>query len=113
MALVRQLGGCIVGSEAKTVSTTVVGLTATKYIKSVQGENLGNVLRANYAFVTVEDNPVRVQLDPLGTAPDASSNGHEFAAGDSFIIEGSGVIAGARFIRTGGTDGVLQVTYFN
>jgi hypothetical protein len=111
MAMFSFQGKPVLASEAKTVSTVVVTLTAAKYTKA-GGNTASDLRKANSAFVTVEDQPVRISLDPAADAPTAATNGHEFAAGDSFLVEGHSAIVNLRAIRTGGTDGVLQVTYF-
>lgn len=98
----------VIGSETVTVSTTAIGLTSTKY--KVAAGSLGDRMYAKEAFVTVEDNQVRWNLDPAVTVT-ASTNGHEADAGDSFSIHGVTAMDNFRAIRTGGADGVLRISY--
>jgi hypothetical protein len=110
MAIHASLGKPVLASEELTIADSVLGLTSTKYRKQVGG-NASDLYSANSAFITIEDQPLRINLDPAVTVS-ATANGHEFAAGDSFIVEGAANIANLRAIRTGGTSGVLHVTYF-
>lgn len=64
---------------------------------------------ANVATVQVQAQPVRMRLS--GGAPTAVL-GIAWAAGDLFEIEGRELIQAARFIREGGVDATLFVTYF-
>lgn len=82
--------------ESVTVSTTAVTLTAATYT------NCDN------ALITVETDQVRFRLD--GVAP-TSSVGHVLDAGDTLILDSADQIVGARFIRSGGSDATLRVSY--
>jgi len=91
--------------EAVTIADTSggVGLTATKY----QNEN-GHGVKASRAVMTLETAQIRYNYD--GTAP-TSATGHILNANDVLVLVGGDAIQNFRRIRTGGTSGVLQVTY--
>lgn len=95
-------------SEAITVSTNAIGFTATKILVNATG---GRHRRAVRAFVTVEDQPIRVLW--TGTAP-TSTVGHKLNNGDSIMIEGEANVLNFKAIRasTATGDAALQVTYF-
>jgi hypothetical protein len=111
MALIKVGPRAVIGSEDITIDNTAGGiaLTASKYRVQVGG-NASDTISAKSALVTVESNPVRVNLNPAVTVT-ATTNGHEFDDNDSFEIEGA-QIPNFRAIRTGGSNGVIHVTYF-
>ena len=86
--------------ESVTVSTTAVGLTASKFNAYAAYEVK--------AFMTLENAQIRWRID--GTAP-TSTEGHLLEAGQNLTIEGYKNLSQFRAIRTGTTDGVLKVTY--
>lgn len=90
--------------ETLTVSNDAVGLTATKYRPST-GDANKNALKA---FITAEGGSVRYRYD--GTDP-TSTVGHILEAGGFLIADGQHQMEKIRFIRTGNSDGVLQVSY--
>ena len=92
--------------ESVTVSTTAIGCTSTKIDISQTG---GFHKRAVKILCTVEDASIRIRYD--GTDPTASV-GHLFSASDFFIIQGEQNISRLRMIRSGGTNGVVRITYF-
>jgi len=63
---------------------------------------------ADHARLTLETAQIRFRVD--GTAP-TSSEGHLLEVGDVLALEGKGELQKFRAIRTGGTSGVLKVTY--
>jgi hypothetical protein len=99
----------VMGHEAVTVDATAggVGLTVTKY-NPVGSAGMNH--KAKYAYCTVEDQEIRYSVDPA-TVPEAGTGGHEVAAGGSFWLYGQ-MIPNFKAIRTGGSSGVLRVTYF-
>jgi cellulose biosynthesis protein BcsQ len=99
----------IVGEQDLTVSTTAVGFTSTNYIKSAGSARASDLVKANLAFVTVDAQPIRWSI--VGT-PQAGSAGHVYASGTNFWLVGHDAIVAFKAIRTGGTDGVLHVTFF-
>lgn len=68
--------------ESITVGTGAVGFTNPEF--------------HNYAFVTVEDQPIRFRLD--GADP-TDVEGHRLAAGDTLTIEGGQQVASFKAIR--------------
>ena len=82
--------------ENLTVSTTGLALTAATY-----GQ-------ADYAHVYVDVADVRLRLD--ATVPTASV-GIPLTVGDEVLLESRDEVVRARFIRDGGTDAILQVSY--
>jgi hypothetical protein len=101
----------VMGSETVTVDATAggVALTSTTYTKQT-GNGAADRVMAKVAFISVEDQQIRVNFDPAVTVT-ASTNGHEFGDGDSFLVEGE-AIKNLRAICTGGTSGVMRVTYY-
>lgn len=87
--------------EKITVSSSAVGFTAATFQPTTGGG-------ADRVLVTVEDQPVRLRYD--GTSPTASV-GHLLQPGDSITLTGTDSVANAEFIRSGGTDGVIFVTF--
>lgn len=84
--------------EKITVSSTAIGLTAgflTPDVKDV--------------LITCEDQDVRFRCD--GTDPTAAV-GHPLATGDSIQLSKKETLAKLRFIRKGGTDGTIMVSYW-
>ena len=82
--------------ESVTVSTTAVTLTAATYTD------------CDNALITVETDQVRFRLDAV--AP-TSAIGHILDAGDTLLLSSEDQIVGARFIRSGGADATLRVSY--
>lgn len=82
--------------ESVTVAGTAVGLTALTY---------GDATRA---ILTLETAQVRARWD--GTNPTAGE-GHILQVDDVLILRSASDIANFKAIRTGGTSGVLKVTY--
>lgn len=97
-----------IGQQTLTVSNTAVGFTASNTVKNVGGSYVSQ-MRARYAFVTVEDQPIRWSV---GGTPEAGTGGHEYAAGTSFWLFSEGDITNFLAIRTGGTDGQLHATFY-
>ena len=93
--------------ESITVSTSVVGPAADKLLINQTG---GFHKRAVKALITVEGAAtLRLRYD--GTDP-TSSEGHEFGNDDSIIIQGEGNLGHLKFIRAGGSDMTVKITYF-
>lgn len=91
--------------ETVTVSNVVTQLTGTKY------NPIGDVADASEAHITVEaTNALRYTLD--GTTPVAATTGHFLAGGASLTIYGGGNIRNFKAVRDGGTNAIIQVTYF-
>jgi hypothetical protein len=85
--------------EKITVSTVVKSLSAAKYgTRLVTG-----------ALITCETAAVRIMTD--GSTPDATT-GLLMAAGATLTIDRKSSLVGFRAIRATGSDGVLQVAYF-
>lgn len=107
----------VIGSETITVSTTPIGCTASALVKIVGDKTAAGsveqtaVIRAKSAYFSVEDQEMRISFNPAVTVA-AGSNGHEFAAGSSFTVDGVASLADLRMIRTGGADSVVRVTYY-
>jgi hypothetical protein len=89
--------------ERLAVGSTVVTLTATKLDPINGGQVIG-------AFMTAETAQLRYRFD--GGTVNAATNGHLLNSGDSFTIWGSDNLSQFKTIRSTGTSGVLQVTYF-
>lgn len=93
--------------EKLTVSTTSVPLTEATF---VTGAGLAHK-KAGSAHITIEDAGIRVQYD--GTAPvDATDTGHAYAAGSIITLDSLSQLKGFRAVRVGGTDAVINVTYW-
>jgi hypothetical protein len=86
--------------ESITVSTTAVGLTASKFNSYAAYEIK--------AFMTLESAQIRWRID--GTNP-TSTEGHAFEAGTNLTVEGYKNLSQFKAIKTGTSDGVLKVTY--
>lgn len=112
----------IIGSETLTVSSTAKALTASKYSRTIgtaatspTGAGLDSPVNsldrqtARRAFVTVDTQPIRAYFD--GTTPDGS-NGHYFAAGDSFELTDQSQIVNFLAYRASSADATVVVTYF-
>ena len=84
------------GFESVTVSSTVVGLS--------QG------LRSNgdVAFITVESNQIRYRID---SGVPTATVGHVLNAGDILELDTKDELMEIRFIRTGGADATIRVSY--
>jgi hypothetical protein len=87
------------GSDS--VSTTVIALV------DLTGLSDELVAQADRARITVATNPVRYRYD--GDDPTATV-GHYLAADSETEIVGRQNIGNLRFIRAGGSDGVVSVT---
>lgn len=87
--------------EAITVAGTAVGFTAAVM-------SPGGGPGAVRAFVTSETAEMRYRTD--GTDPTATE-GHLLTPNDRLVFEGAATLAQFRAIRTGGTSGVLRITY--
>ena len=97
----------VTGFEKLTISDSVKQFTAAKY--SNTGDDKVDAVEA---FITVEaTNGFRWTVD--GTAPTAASTGHLAAGSSSFTIEGFNTIKNFKAIRDGGSDAVIQVTFFS
>lgn len=86
----------VIAYESITVAATAIGFTAATY---------DNAFKAS---ITLETAQIRFRVD--GTAP-TSAEGHILDVAQSLEIEGKENIANFRAIRTGGTSGVLKVSY--
>ncbi len=88
------------GYDSFTVSTTTLRLDATKRSKAVR------------AVLTCETADIRYRYDPIipGENEDADA-GHVLAKDGNIVVEGKTNCDNFRFIRSGGTDGILRVTY--
>lgn len=84
------------GYESLTVAATAVGLA------------FADAGAAERALMTLETGQIRFRYD--GVSPTASE-GHLMEIGDVFVLEGGGNLAAFEAIRTGGTSGVLKITY--
>jgi hypothetical protein len=95
------------GFERLTVSTSAVGLTASKIepVSSVLEHDAG---KAKAVKITVDTDKVRYRED--GTNP-TSTIGHEVAVGSEVWIVGLRNIQQLRMIRSGVADAVVEVTY--
>ena len=82
--------------ESVTVADSAIGLTSGTY-----GSN-------TKAFMTLETAQIRIRID--GTNP-AAGEGHLIEVGDIIKLNSAADIATFKAIRTGGTSGVLKVTY--
>lgn len=83
--------------ESVTVAGSAIGTTAAK--ASV----------AHKIFVTAETAEMRFRFD--GDDP-ASDEGHVIDAGDTLELYGNRNIVNFLAIKTGGTSGVLKITYY-
>lgn len=100
----------VIGYANLTVSNTPIGFTPSTYTQTV-GNDASNHHKATSAFVTVETQEIRAQFNPAVTV-EAGTNGHAFASGAQFTIDGAANIANVKFIKTGGSDATLRVTFF-
>lgn len=87
--------------EVITVSSTAVGLTASKYAPA-------GAERADSAFLTLEGGEIRYRYD--GTNPTASV-GHRLSDGGYVVLIGQNQLEKFKAIRVGGSDGSLSTTY--
>jgi hypothetical protein len=95
--------------EKITVSTTAIELDDDKYLATT--ESVGGRVGAKEALITVEDAPIRFTLD--GTTPvDGTDTGHVLPSASSITVYGLANIRQFRAVRSGGTDAVINVTYF-
>lgn len=105
----------VMGFESLTVSSSSKALTESIYVATTnsgsksEGQQSLNRIHATKAFITVEAQPIRVRFD--GVAPD-SSTGHLFSAGDSIWLVDQIQIINFHAIRSGGSDGTINVTYY-
>ncbi len=87
--------------ETLTIDNTAAGISlSSAYLEANP--------RPKKAFITVEGASCRYRLD--GTAP-TSSVGHLLTPVSSLTLEGHSQLNNAKFIRTGGTSAVLQVSF--
>lgn len=86
--------------EQLTVANTAVGITAT--VLKPDGQN--QISKCNLRLETAQ---IRYRWD--GTAPTAAV-GTVLEVGDVLVLEGYDVASSIRFIRTGATSGVLDVS---
>lgn len=103
------VGGCTnsptlapMGYEQITVSTTAVSFTSGTYAPS-------GLAPADMAVVVVETAALRYRDD--GLAP-TSSVGTPIAATGAITVCGNKPIRSIRFIRSGGSDAVMNVNYY-
>jgi hypothetical protein len=88
-------------NETLTVGAAVVELTAAVY--APVGQSAGQ-----RAVLTVEGGDIRWWAG--GLAPTAAA-GHLAQAGDVITLDGPNTLRQFQAIRTGGADGMVQVTY--
>lgn len=86
--------------ETITVATTAIGFTLATMRPTDQPG-------ATRAVCTLETAQIRYW--PTGNP--TSTVGHILNVGDTLIVEGLADLNNIRFIRTGGTSGVLQVSF--
>lgn len=91
-----------VDDEQITVTNTAIGLTATKIRPAGRPQ-------ANYAVCRLELAEIRYRLN--GSAATASV-GTLLEVGDTLPIRGNDLLANFSAIRTGGTSGQLDCTYY-
>jgi hypothetical protein len=89
------------GYESLTAGATAGGLTASVYASSTG--------TAAYALIDVESAAIRYLV--TGTNP-TSQNGHPVASGGELSLCGIEAIRQFKYIRSGGSDATLRVTYF-
>lgn len=94
--------------EKLTVTNVVSNPTATKTTVAVPADP-GRARRARAALISVETNGIRYRFD--GGNPSAT-DGHPAAAGETILIEGIEAVKRLKFIRSGGADATVQITYF-
>ncbi len=97
--------GKALGRERITVSSTAIGFTDGANQETANTWQLKGVSKA---VCRVENAEIRITTS--GT-PVAGSGGLEKAAGDEFNITGYDDLESFLAIRTGGSDGVLEVIY--
>ena len=85
--------------ETITVADTAIGLTASK---------LASTPRPKKVYITFETASCRFRYD--GTDP-SSTVGHLLVPTSSIVLEGFSQMNNVKFIRTGGTNAVAQVSY--
>jgi hypothetical protein len=103
------VGGCTnsptlapMGFEQVTVSTDSIGFTAATYAPT-------GAVPADMAVVVVESAAIRYRDD--GPAP-TSTVGVPIAAAGAITVCGTKPIRSIRFIRSGGSDATLSVSYY-
>jgi hypothetical protein len=89
--------------EQITVSTSVVSLDPNKY-------SPGGRQPARVVVITCDTNGVTVRFDDNGVPPTAAI-GHLMINGDTLTLSELDNIRNFRAIRSGGSDGFLEVTY--
>ncbi len=90
-------------------STTITGLSSAKSLGAVTAIPAG-VNRAVVDVDLVAGVAVRFWLD--GSTP-TSTTGHFVAPGDQVALENGNEVVNAKFIESGGSGAVLQVTFFS
>lgn len=83
--------------EAITVAATAIGLDPTKY------------RNADRAVMTLETGQIRFRYDGAGNP--TSTTGHVLDLAVALTLDGTATMQRFMAIRTGGTSGVLSVTY--
>jgi len=94
--------GVVTDYESKTVSTSVVTLTASKLEPN-------DAPPVDAAFITVEAASIRVRLD--GVNPTATE-GHLFEAGEGFAIYGINSLRQFKAIRAQASDATIRISYY-
>ena len=102
----------VIGSEGITIDNTAGGksLTAAQYQQKLS-DNDERLTDARYALITVETQPVRVNINPAVTVTD-TTNGIYCGIFDSLWLTNPTQIRDCRIIRATGSSGLVQVTYF-
>ena len=103
--------------DSKLTLTTVAGAFETLSITTAQALPAalreqtieGRVCYACRAFISVEDQDIRICFD--GSTPNAT-NGHKLIDGASFFLEGSQNVASLKLIAVTGTAKVQVTSYF-
>jgi len=88
--------------ESKTVSTSVVSLTASKLEPS-------DAPPVDAVLITVETASIRVRLD--GVDP-TSTEGHLIAADEALLIRGINALRQFKAIRATTSDATIRISYY-
>jgi hypothetical protein len=94
--------------ERVAVSTTPVGLTASKFL-NLSAVGTPNIERASAVQIEVISNAIYYTLTP-GATPGAGE-GKSASAGDVFTLTAYEEIANFSAVRNGASDSALEVTY--
>ena len=92
--------------ETVTVSSTAIGLDQDK-VKGNPPFTPGNTGEARGAFITSETQEIRFRFDDVPTP----TVGHVMSTGSSLQLVSKWQMENIKFIRTGGSDGTLQVSF--